>query len=178
MRRFVVLALIGCGGEATEVGLPDPATFPTPLPTEPQEDPEVAGITDAHNVVREGVGIGPLTWDPVLAEFAAEHIAFLDSERSCNLIHSIDPPYGENLFWASFPVDSGIVVQSWADEVLDYDYPTNRCNPGKACGHYTQIVWEDTERVGCAKIVCGGGRGEIWSCNYDPPGNWVGEHPY
>ena len=44
------------------------------------------------------------------------------------------------------------------------------------CGHYTQIVWETTQKVGCAKIQCDGF--DLWVCNYDPPGNWVGEKPY
>ena len=178
MRRFVVLGLMACNGDATEPFDTSPASTPTELPSEPQEDEAVAGITAAHNVVRDGVGIGELTWDPVLAEFAAAHVAFLDEERNCDLFHSVNPPYGENLFWSSFPSDAETVVQSWADEVQDYDYPSNSCNPGRACGHYTQIVWANTQRVGCAKITCGGGRGQIWSCNYDPPGNWVGEHPY
>jgi len=44
------------------------------------------------------------------------------------------------------------------------------------CGHYTQIVWRDTKQVGCG--VARDNRREIWVCNYDPPGNWVGHRPY
>ena len=42
----------------------------------------------------------------------------------------------------------------------------------------------DTVRIGCGKATCqdnapwGSGAWEIWVCNYDPPGNWVGEKPY
>jgi hypothetical protein len=40
--------------------------------------------------------------------------------------------------------------------------------------------------VGCARRTCttgspfSGGTGEwtFWVCDYDPPGNWVGERPY
>jgi pathogenesis-related protein 1 len=30
--------------------------------------------------------------------------------------------------------------------------------------------------VGCG--VARSGRTEVWVCNYDPPGNYVGERPY
>jgi pathogenesis-related protein 1 len=44
------------------------------------------------------------------------------------------------------------------------------------CGHYTQIVWRNTKAVGCA--VGGKGAREVWVCDYDPPGNYVGQRPY
>ncbi|KAJ6759314.1 hypothetical protein OIU74_025899 [Salix koriyanagi] len=46
------------------------------------------------------------------------------------------------------------------------------------CGHYTQIVWRETKRIGCARVDCFGGRGVFMTCNYDPPGNYIGEKPY
>ncbi len=59
---------------------------------------------------------------------------------------------------------------------------SNSCAAGKQCGHYTQLVWRDTERVGCGVANCnnvdGFGAGNLWVCNYDPPGNYVGERPY
>ena len=39
-------------------------------------------------------------------------------------------------------------VKGWADEVKDYDYHGNACTG--VCGHYTQVVWAETETVGCA----------------------------
>ena len=69
------------------------------------------------------------------------------------------------------------MVDGWGSEVADYDYDANSCKPGRMCGHYTQLVWSSTERVGCGKGVCGDGS-VIWACRYDPPGNWVGEWPY
>ncbi len=77
------------------------------------------------------------------------------------------------------------VVNAWAGEAKDYDYATNTCASGKECGHYTQIVWRDTVRVGCAQQLCttnspfsGGGSWEFWVCDYEPPGNYVGQRPY
>ncbi|CAN1228951.1 Pathogenesis-related protein PR-1 [Linum grandiflorum] len=45
-------------------------------------------------------------------------------------------------------------------------------------GSGTRIVWRRTKRVGCARVVCNGGSGVFMTCNYDPPGNYVGERPY
>ena len=33
-------------------------------------------------------------------------------------------------------------VQSWYDEVEWYDYDSNTCEPGKVCGHYTQVSYK------------------------------------
>jgi hypothetical protein len=66
------------------------------------------------------------------------------------------------------------VVGDWASETRDYSYPTNTC--AGVCGHYTQLIWSDTREVGCA--VARDPAREVWVCNYDPPGNWVGERPY
>ena len=69
------------------------------------------------------------------------------------------------------------VVQSWASEEEFYDYDANTCEPNQMCGHYTQIVWEQTTHVGCAVHICED-QSELWMCNYNPAGNWVGEKPY
>lgn len=44
-------------------------------------------------------------------------------------------------------------------------------------GHYTQVVWYDTQQCGCGKgnspVV-----GPIYVCQYSPPGNYQGVYPY
>jgi hypothetical protein len=89
--------------------------------------------------------------------------------------HRPSSPYGENLFEITGATASPAqVVNAWAAESRDYDYNSNRCRG--VCGHYTQIVWDVTKEVGCA-VARGSGR-EVWVCDYDPPGNWVGKRPY
>jgi len=90
-------------------------------------------------------------------------------------VHRPNSSYGENLFDVNGAgATPGQVVESWATEARNYDYSSNKCSG--VCGHYTQIVWGDTKEVGCA-VARGGGR-EVWVCEYDPPGNWVGKRPY
>jgi hypothetical protein len=68
------------------------------------------------------------------------------------------------------------VAQAWA---------TNACAAGEPCGHYTQLVWRGTTRVGCGKATCtvnspfGAGfpTWEYYVCDYEPPGN-SGARPY
>ena len=118
----------------------------------------------------------PLAWSEDLAKVAAKWAEEL-KEKNCGFEHSPDNTYGENLFkGTSGYFDARDVVNAWASEKAFYNYETNKCDPGEMCGHYTQIVWSNTKRVGCAKIECDDM--EIWVCEYDPPGNWVGQKPY
>ncbi|CAI0448628.1 unnamed protein product [Linum tenue] len=42
-----------------------------------------------------------------------------------------------------------------------------------------QLTGIDAVRIiGCAKATCSGGRGTFVICNYNPPGNWIGQRPY
>ena len=71
-----------------------------------------------------------------------------------------------------------MAVASWAAEADDYDRERDRCRRGRVCGHYTQLVWKRTERIGCAAHRCG--RLEYpytLVCNYGPGGN-TGGPPY
>lgn len=72
-------------------------------------------------------------------------------------------------------INGSMAVQFWLYERLDYDYNENECI--KMCGHYSQIVWANSERVGCGRALCSNGWGYIIVCNYDPPGNVVSQKP-
>lgn len=149
------------------------------VPRSGAEPARLAGITAAHNAVRAELNIAPLTWSPQVAAFAQEWADAL-AERGCMTIHRpYEGPdaqkYGENLFssWGDAPsaVD---VVAHWVSEVADYNAVTDTCSG--VCGHYTQVVWAASERLGCGMASCGDK--EVWVCNYDPAGNIWGERPY
>jgi uncharacterized protein YkwD len=127
----------------------------------------------AHNAVRQRVGVPPLAWSERLAAFAQEWVDTLAARRQ--FFHRRKSPYGENLFEITGAgVGPAEVVNDWASESRNYQYRSNTCRG--VCGHYTQIIWRDTRRVGCA--AARSDRTEIWVCNYDPPGNWTGKYPY
>ncbi len=143
----------------------------------------------AHNRWRESVGAPALTYSNTLAASAQEWANHLKQNNQCQMRHSKpDSQYGENLYWASAvvwtdgkrelqQVKPREVVDEWGNERADYNYKTNRCAAGKMCGHYTQVIWKSTTTVGCAVAVCDSLE-QVWVCQYQPPGNWVGEKPY
>ncbi|XWS32045.1 hypothetical protein CRYUN_Cryun23aG0127500 [Craigia yunnanensis] len=147
------------------------------IPLLPGEFPqsEKQQFLNAHNKVRANAGEPLFVWDETLASYARTwaNKRILD----CSMIHSLGP-YGENIFWGGrdhwTPKDA---VKSWVKEHKFYNRKTNACLPGKLCGHYTQIVWRDSIKVGCARVKCLNG-GIFMICSYDPPGNYVNENPF
>ncbi|KAL8037239.1 hypothetical protein ABFX02_11G026900 [Erythranthe guttata] len=129
-----------------------------------------------QNRARSALRLPPLVWDQKLAQYAS---AYANQRRAdCALRHS-NGPYGENIFWGSGDGWSpSQAAAAWVSERRGYNYRSNSCSGGQQCGHYTQIVWRDTRRIGCARVVCDDGTGVFMTCNYDPPGNFVGERPY
>lgn len=129
-----------------------------------------------HNEARKEVGVDPLKWDLTLEAYARDYA----KERSgdCDLIHS-GGPYGENIYWGYGEGynDAKAAMKYWLDEKQFYDYDNNICMFGRECLHYTQIVWKDSKRLGCASATCPDDR-VFFTCNYDPPGNIWGEWPY
>jgi uncharacterized protein YkwD len=146
------------------------------------ESGRMVGITAAHNAARAAVDPAPRTALPPLAW--SSHIAGVAQAwaNRCVFEHS-GGDFGENLYATTGDGNAAEVVDSWVSEKESYDYANNSCSD--VCGHYTQVVWADSQRVGCAVADCtnggpfgGSGSWELWVCNYDPPGNFIGERPY
>jgi pathogenesis-related protein 1 len=142
---------------------------------------EVQTLIRLHNKVRAGVGAGPIHWSAALAAYAqkwADHLA----ATGCSMEHRPSSGawrriYGENLFMGTAGYYGvGDAVESWADEKKDYHGGALSSSNWHDAGHYTQIVWRDSRELGCAKTVCNGMI--IVVCNYNPPGNVMGEKPY
>jgi pathogenesis-related protein 1 len=137
------------------------------------QPPVEIAMLAAHNAVRARVGVPPLKWSDRLADQAQGWANRLLAEN--RFAHRPNPVYGENLFEiAGAQASPEQVVETWAAESRDYDYAANKCR--ELCGHYTQLVWAATKTVGCG--VARNARREIWVCNYEPPGNYVGKRPY
>ena len=154
------------------------------------ENIDSAAIVAAHNKWRAQVGVGKLSYSPALAESAQAWANNLKQNNHCQMRHSKpEGKYGENLYWASamlwsdgrrelMKLQPEKAVDNWGSEKLDYNYAANSCKPKKMCGHYTQMVWKDTTQVGCAIAVCDDSKEQVWVCQYQPAGNWVGRRPY
>ncbi|MGE0224792.1 MAG: CAP domain-containing protein [Acetobacteraceae bacterium] len=151
-----------------------PALFLLCAPAAAQSlSPEAQAMLAAHNQVREKVGVPPLSWSDTLTQAAASWAQHL--VETGRFEHESGSPYGENLYAITGATASPAqVVQAWASEAKNYDLSSNQCSG--VCGHYTQIVWKGTQRVGCAARRSGGR--QVWDCKYDPPGNVVGYRPH
>ncbi|KAM7260889.1 hypothetical protein ACFE04_026364 [Oxalis oulophora] len=129
----------------------------------------------AHNKVRAKFGLPKFEWNETLVAHAQNWANI--RRHDCNIKHS-NGDYGENIFWGNFTHwTPSEIVQSWASESAYYNVETNQCKRQRICGHYTQIIWRDSERVGCASIECDHKKGLFSICMYDPPGNYRGEMP-
>lgn len=158
---------------------PKPGPEPRP-PSSPDLDPDSDPFAylDAHNGYRKSKGIPPLVWDNELEEIARKWGTVLAGE-GCRLRHSSNR-LGENIAGSSGKKWSPREpVRWWYNEYRWYDYSTNKCQQGKTCGHYTQVMWRKSQRLGCATVYCpGSGNKAVYVCNYDPPGNYVGQKPW
>jgi uncharacterized protein YkwD len=139
-------------------------------------------VLAAQNRERAALGLPPMIWDAALAA-SARHWAS-DLALSGRFEHSPfipSNPQGENL-WAGtrgyFPVEAS--VNAWLREKQNFVpgvFPNNsRTGRVQDVGHYTQIVWRDTGRVGCAMAT--GQAEDVLGCRYSQPGNWRGERPF
>lgn len=127
----------------------------------------------AHNSYRAPVKVPALRWSSSLAARAQQWANTLIQRQT--FAPRRDGLFGENLYEVvngrATPAE---VLKAWVSEKANYHYDSNSCSA--RCGHYTQVVWRDTKEVGCG--VARDARREVWVCNYDPPGNVVGERPY
>lgn len=134
-----------------------------------------ARMLAVHNAVRAQAGVGPLTWDPALGQAAAGYAMQL---ALTNSFHHSDrrarAGTGENLWMGSrgaFSYDA--MVGRWASERRDFVpgvFPAvSRSGNWENVGHYTQMVWPTTTRVGCA--VASNSRSDFLVCRYATAGN-------
>ncbi|CAN6987817.1 unnamed protein product, partial [Brassica oleracea var. botrytis] len=134
----------------------------------------------AHNEARAAVGVGHLTWDVRVALYATTYANHRRGD--CALKNSEGAKrytYGENLAWNSGSMSAAEAVEAWVNQKSDYDYNSNTCaDPLTNCLSYTQVVWRNSVKLGCAKVSCINDGGTYITCNYDPPGNIVGQWPY
>jgi hypothetical protein len=142
-----------------------------------------ARVLAVHNAARAQAGVGPLAWDPALGDAAASYAMQL---ALTNSFHHSDrrarPGIGENLWMGTHGVFSyEAMVGRWASEQRDFVpgvFPAvSRSGNWENVGHYTQMVWPSTTRVGCA--VASNARNDFLVCRYSPAGNVDGRSvPY
>lgn len=139
-------------------------------------------LLDFHNQARREVDVPPLKWNPALAGFAQEWAD--EIARSGEFRHRprSSHHYGENLAAGSAGAYTPVAMaRQWYEGRSRYRAGTAIRTGSLAAGHYTQMVWRGSAEMGAgiAVIQKGPRRGMlVLVCNYDPPGNVVGEAAY
>jgi len=137
-----------------------------------------ARLLAIHNRERTATGARPLVWDAALAAAAASYGRSLGPLGK--LAHSPQasrPGQGENLWMGTrdaYALEE--MAESWAAEKSLFRpgmFPTvSTSRNWSDVGHYTQMIWKGTTRVGCA--VHKSRQWDFLVCRYSPPGNVVG----
>ena len=129
-----------------------------------------------HNKYRVLHSVPELKFDQELCDIAQKYAEHLAKNRLFEHSHAKikGEPMGENLYMCSgFQPNGGDAVTSWYNEIKDYDFKTGN-SKGGVIGHFTQVVWKGSERVGVGIGVNGN---SYYVCaNYYPAGNWVGNY--
>ncbi|NWH44733.1 GRPL2 protein, partial [Fregata magnificens] len=161
--------------------------------------PTLPSITDksfieecvrVHNDLRSEVqpaasNMRYMTWDAALARTARAwankcifgHNIYLSKKHQC---HPNFTSIGENIWVGShqafYVADA---IKSWYGEVRFYTFTEQKCT--NICGHYIQVVWDYSYKVGCAVTLCkevaGIRNAANFVCNYSPGGNFP-RQPY
>ncbi|XP_034554290.1 cysteine-rich venom protein [Notolabrus celidotus] len=137
-------------------------------------------IVEMHNGYRKTVQ--PPAADMLKMSYseklAASSQAWVDE---CNVAHG--PPstrmldgyeLGENLFYSNSPVSWTEVILAWHNEAPLYQYPESA---KVSTGHYVQIVWNSSYKVGCGVALCPNNI-YFYACQYNRAGNFQNWPPY
>ena len=126
-----------------------------------------------HNFYRQAQGAQNISWSDKLAAKAQDWAKIM--AKKDKLMHS-SMKYGENIYVSTVPVSPSHVVDRWASEKKYYHGEKITTENFHLFGHYTQIIWNLTTEVGCAKAIAKSGR-IYWVCEYSPAGNYINEKP-
>ncbi len=131
--------------------------------------------TDYHNMYRSKHHVEPLVQDPRLDQVAqkyAEKLALLGSTDHSDLKFG-NETMGENIFsQIGSLVTADETVRKFYEEINDYNW-SNPSSVKVAVGHFKQLVWKGTKRIGCG--VAEKNNQYYVVVNYYPAGNVYGE---
>lgn len=165
--KFAIAALALLSATCTASA--EAATLAAELPTR---------IVAAHNAERARMGMAPLSWDDALGAGAAVYAQQMASSGMFQ--HSNRQArrgIGENLWMGThgaFSIEA--MVGGWSAEkryFMPGTFPNNsRSGNWEDVGHYTQMIWPTTTRVGCA--IASTARVDYLVCRYATAGNMDG----
>jgi len=123
-----------------------------------------------------------MIWDDELAGVAQAHADQCVFEHDCSDCRRVERfGVGQNLYiykqsLRRAETDWEKAVEDWYDEVTLFS--SAKVEPfqfSSDIGHYSQLVWADTDKVGCGATSYREGKwfSTLYTCNYGPNGNYV-----
>jgi uncharacterized protein YkwD len=185
-------ALVGGGCSSPEANHPDGGGMPGGH-TNPLSQADIDAFVSAHNQARSGPlnptpspPLPPVSWDAVLADVAYNYLSrcvgsgsLIDhnANRTADYKALGGSDYvGENIYATTGAAHPADAVTLWMQEASSYDYASGDIG---SAGHYTQVVWRDSVRIGCAIVNCPNVQyNDTVLCDYAPGGNITGQKPY
>lgn len=155
-------------------------------------------ILDHHNRLRARVATGAtfqppasnmmeLEWDNELAAIAQRHADQCQFQHDCVDCRKVSRfDVGQNLFVSYGYLRDGIdwnqPMTAWFDDEIDL-FPASHVTPFKyiqKTGHYSQMMWGTTTKVGCGFTTYTKGKfiARLYVCNYGKAGNMIGGSMY
>jgi len=135
-----------------------------------------ATMMNAHNQARRQSGVAPLLWDEGLARDAGIYAQQL--ARTGRFQHDPQPGrrprQGENLFMGTrgaygYADTLGLLINERRHFTPGRFPAVSRTGNWSDVGHFTQIVWPTSQRVGCA--IASNRANDYLVCRYFPAGN-------
>nr|XP_060640681.1 cysteine-rich venom protein helothermine-like [Anolis sagrei ordinatus] len=145
------------------------------MTTNPDQQQE---IVDMHNSLRRAVdpparNMLKMEWNDQLAKNSqkwANKCALDHSSKSSRKMNGTNS--GENLYMSTAPNSWSKAIQAWYDEVHDFEHGYGAIWQDAVVGHYTQVVWYLSYKVGCAVAKCPNKKYTYYYvCQYSPAGN-------
>lgn len=178
MLLLPLLLLAACSPEQAPPRITEPRPFTGNAPR--GEALMQRAMLTMHNAARASARVPELVWDDALARDAQAYAEDLARRRVFK--HSKqprgNPNQGENLWTGTrgaYRYDE--MVQHWIDErrLFVNNAVPNVSTSGRFedVGHYIQIIWRATTRVGCG--FAGNRRDDYLVCRYTPAGNVMNE---
>ena len=172
MRLAFLAAVVG----ALFAYLLSPASLSAEVPTKATVGDFAQRVLVSHNRERLRIGLPALRWSAQLSREAGSWARSL--ARRGTLEHSGREDMGENLWMGSadwFSPEQMIgnfLSERRAFRPGRFPY-VSRTGDWSDVGHYTQIIWPETQAVGCALARSRGQ--DVLVCRYWPAGNVYGE---
>jgi len=162
-------------------------------------------LLDKHNEQRQKVAAGneagqpsatnmrKLVWDEELETIAQRWTDQCKFDHDKNRDLCDGTIVGQNAYESSSSAESydyevnpmiGDAVMGWYDEVTSPGFDSANISPfvfGGGTGHYTALVWAETDRVGCGRVYYEDTDGwfkHLVICNYAVGGNLIGAAMY